>query len=444
MSDVQTASAGAFPVPGLTPPAERTGAKRRIGDVIVQLGFTDRETVEASVGRAREQGMPLGQALIEDGVVNSHQLARALAERNGLDYVDLNEFEVDKGAAHLLDPSKARRYRTIPIAFMGERTLLVATADPANVLALDDITMATGYEVRRAVASAEDIEALVGHALQARRVGAGARPRGRGAGAGHRASRVGGRRPGGQAGAHRDRRRRGPRRLRHPLRAPPGRHARALPHRRRGVRLHHRAAAPRGRPRLPGQDHVRPRHRRAPGAAGRPRRPHRGRPPRGPPCGHPAGGARRVRGHANPGRRPVAHHHQRPRDGGRRADPLRALAARAHPRRHPRDRPHRLGQDHHALRGPGRAQHPREDDRDDRGPGGVRDGGHQAGAGEREGAPHLRRRPAVDGPGRPGRDHGRRDPGPRDGADRHRVRAHRPPGAQHPAHQRRARWPRHA
>ncbi len=162
MSDVQTASAGAFPVPGLTPPAERTGAKRRIGDVIVQLGFTDRETVEASVGRAREQGMPLGQALIEDGVVNSHQLARALAERNGLDYVDLNEFEVDKGAAHLLDPSKARRYRTIPIAFMGERTLLVATADPANVLALDDITMATGYEVRRAVASAEDIEALVG------------------------------------------------------------------------------------------------------------------------------------------------------------------------------------------------------------------------------------------------------------------------------------------
>ncbi len=162
MSDVQTASAGAFPVPGLTPPAERTGAKRRIGDVIVQLGYTDRETVEASVGRAREKGQPLGQALIADGVVNSHQLARALAERNGLDYVDLNEFEVDKGAAHLLDPSKARRYRTIPIAFMGERTLLVATADPANVLALDDITMATGYEVRRAVASSEDIEALVG------------------------------------------------------------------------------------------------------------------------------------------------------------------------------------------------------------------------------------------------------------------------------------------
>ena len=38
----------------------------------------------------------------------------------------------------------------------------MATADPANVLALDDITMATGYEVRRAVASSEDIESLIG------------------------------------------------------------------------------------------------------------------------------------------------------------------------------------------------------------------------------------------------------------------------------------------
>jgi type IV pilus assembly protein PilB len=71
-------------------------------------------------------------------------------------------FEVDKGAANLIDAGKARRYRTIPIAFLAEGTLLVATADPANVLALDDITMATGYEVRRAVASPEDIDALIG------------------------------------------------------------------------------------------------------------------------------------------------------------------------------------------------------------------------------------------------------------------------------------------
>jgi type IV pilus assembly protein PilB len=159
--EAQAASAGPFPVSGLTPPTKRSGVKRRIGDVIVQLGFAERELVEQVVENGRREGLPLGQALIEEGIVNSGQLAQALAERNGLDYVDLNVFDVDKGAAAMIDVAKARRYQTIPIAFLAEHTLLVATADPANLLALDDITMATGYEVRRAVASPEHIDALI-------------------------------------------------------------------------------------------------------------------------------------------------------------------------------------------------------------------------------------------------------------------------------------------
>src|SRR5215216_6403606 len=158
--EAEAASAVPFPVPGLTPPTRRTGHKRRIGDVIVKLGFAERELVERVIEDGRRTGTTLGQALIEAEVVNSRQLAQALAERNGLDYVDLNSFDVDKGAAAMIDAEQARRYRTIPIAFLAERTLLVATADPANLMALDDITLATGYEVRRAVASPDDIEAL--------------------------------------------------------------------------------------------------------------------------------------------------------------------------------------------------------------------------------------------------------------------------------------------
>ncbi len=162
MSDSPAAPVGAVAVPGLRPPTQRTGAKRRIGDVIVQLGFAERELVENAVERGRANGVPLGQALIDAGIVDSNQLAQALAERNGLDYVDLNSFEVDQGAANLIDANKARRYQTLPISFLGEHTLLVATADPANVLAFDDIAMATGYEVRRAVASPEDIDGTIG------------------------------------------------------------------------------------------------------------------------------------------------------------------------------------------------------------------------------------------------------------------------------------------
>jgi type IV pilus assembly protein PilB len=144
------------------PPTQAAGSKRRIGEVIVELGFATHEQVEAAVAQAREQGKTTGQMLVDSGVLDSGQLARSLAERNGLDYVDLNVFEVDKGAASLLDAAAAKRHRTVPIAFLGERALLVAMADPSNVVAIDDITMMTGYEVRRAVASPGDIEALAG------------------------------------------------------------------------------------------------------------------------------------------------------------------------------------------------------------------------------------------------------------------------------------------
>jgi type IV pilus assembly protein PilB len=166
MTESQAAAGGSLAVRGLTPPSQRTGAKRRIGDVIVMLGFAERERIESVVAEGRARGLPLGQSLVEDGVVDSHQLARALAERNGLHFVDLNQFEVDNGAAGLIDAAKARRYQSIPIAFVGEGTVLVATADPANVLAFDDIAMATGHEVARAVASPEDIEALIGQLSQ--------------------------------------------------------------------------------------------------------------------------------------------------------------------------------------------------------------------------------------------------------------------------------------
>ena len=108
MSETAAASAGPFPVPGLTPPTQRTGAKRRIGDVIVMLGFAEREKVESVVAHG-QRGVPLGQLLLDAGIVDSNQLAHALAERNGLDFVDLNVFEVDHGAANPSDAGKARR-----------------------------------------------------------------------------------------------------------------------------------------------------------------------------------------------------------------------------------------------------------------------------------------------------------------------------------------------
>jgi type IV pilus assembly protein PilB len=147
--------------PGLTPPSQAGGAKRRLGDVLVKMGVATREDVEEAAARSRQTGRLLGQLLIQEGRVDPDRLARALAERNGLPHLDLEVFEWDRGAATLIDTDKARRYGAVPVAFEGDRALLVATADPANLVAFDDIALATGYEIRRAVASPEQIQKLI-------------------------------------------------------------------------------------------------------------------------------------------------------------------------------------------------------------------------------------------------------------------------------------------
>ena len=65
-------------------------------------------------------------------------------------------------AANLISVKSARRHQALPVAFLDKETLLLAMADPANVVAVDDIQMATGLNCRVAVAPPQDIEALIG------------------------------------------------------------------------------------------------------------------------------------------------------------------------------------------------------------------------------------------------------------------------------------------
>jgi type IV pilus assembly protein PilB len=67
------------------------------------------------------------------------------------------------GAANLLKASVARRHGAVPIGYLDEarHVVLVAMADPANVLAVDDIALLTGCEVRPAIAAAGDVYELI-------------------------------------------------------------------------------------------------------------------------------------------------------------------------------------------------------------------------------------------------------------------------------------------
>ena len=146
---------------GLTPPLTRGRSSGFVTDVLVELGYVSEEGARQAIEGARTAGRPPEALMLEQGAVNGDQLSRAVAERYGLDHVDLSAYQVDMAAANLISVNTARRYRALPVGFVDRETLLVAMADPTNVLAVDDIQIATALDCRVAVAAEEDIEALI-------------------------------------------------------------------------------------------------------------------------------------------------------------------------------------------------------------------------------------------------------------------------------------------
>lgn len=133
-----------------------TTEARHLGTVLVQNGLMSREQLDRALEAQRASGLPLGRVLVDEGYVHETDLVKTLAHQIGMDYIDLDEVQVDPAAAALLPEALARRYLALPVAYEDGK-LVVAMADPANVLALDDIRHITGAQLLPKVATRSGI-----------------------------------------------------------------------------------------------------------------------------------------------------------------------------------------------------------------------------------------------------------------------------------------------
>ena len=83
-------------------------------------------------------------------------MARALARRHGLPYIDLEEQRPSPGAMELIPLRTLQRVVAVPVALKDDR-LLVAVADPSNILGLDELKIATRHAIDLAVGGREEI-----------------------------------------------------------------------------------------------------------------------------------------------------------------------------------------------------------------------------------------------------------------------------------------------
>jgi type IV pilus assembly protein PilB len=145
--------------PGLPPAPDTVNpVAELIVDLLEPTGLVPLDrlaTVRGQVGTGS-----FAETLREAGLASDTGVARALAARHHLPFVDILAQDVDPEALEQITPAVRERARALPFAYDG-RTLRVAIADPADVAAIDELRLATAAAVELAVAPREDLFAEI-------------------------------------------------------------------------------------------------------------------------------------------------------------------------------------------------------------------------------------------------------------------------------------------
>src|SRR5688500_18830379 len=133
----------------------------QLEELLLARGLITEEQLAEARYQASERGRSVGRVVIELGFVQEGSLVSILAEQLGMEFIDLTEAHIDASAVAMVPEGTARRHSCIPVRFDENERLVVAMADPANVVAIDDIRALTKRDVKAIVSTKADVLAAI-------------------------------------------------------------------------------------------------------------------------------------------------------------------------------------------------------------------------------------------------------------------------------------------
>ena len=134
--------------------------KRRLGNILVDAGKITDDQLQEALRAQKVLGKKLGEILVENNSVTEDQIIEAIEEQTGIKKVDLNNIDFDKKAITLIPQNLCNKYVLIPFGFSNNR-IKVALVDPLNIFAIDDVTIATGFEIEAYISRKVDIKKFI-------------------------------------------------------------------------------------------------------------------------------------------------------------------------------------------------------------------------------------------------------------------------------------------
>ena len=132
----------------------------RIGELLVQKSLLSEEQLQRAKQEADSTGTRVGYQMTKLGFIEESELAEAVSNQYGVPMITLDDFEVDPEVVALVPEDVAHKHTILPVNRAGS-TLIIATSDPSNIFAMDDVKFLTGYNVEVVVAAEESIRRAI-------------------------------------------------------------------------------------------------------------------------------------------------------------------------------------------------------------------------------------------------------------------------------------------
>lgn len=137
--------------------------RKMLGDILVAQGIVTRQQLEAALAIQQRTKQRLGDILIETGITTESQIANALHAQLGIEMVELRGIKIPPEVIGLVSGSILRKHKVLPIGFSekDQNTLILAVADPLDMVAQDDIAIITGRRIELRVATVGAINSVL-------------------------------------------------------------------------------------------------------------------------------------------------------------------------------------------------------------------------------------------------------------------------------------------
>ena len=134
--------------------------KKRLGDILIESGKLTEDRLKEALFIQKQVGKRLGEILVEQNFVTEEDIIEVLEKQLNIERVNLEIIRIDRRAIKMISEKVCRKHLIFPYE-VDDNTIKVAMADPLDIVAIDDVEISTGLNVRPYIAVKQSIQRAI-------------------------------------------------------------------------------------------------------------------------------------------------------------------------------------------------------------------------------------------------------------------------------------------